>query len=129
MSRILLPLAIAGAVFAQVPVVGWENLSSQAAMAAVLIWFVTKTMPAKDAQALALATTFAETIKVGQDKTAFLADKFTALTAAQTLAIAAQNDKMLQVGKDLATAIGETREALAGLQLAVSHCPKQASNP
>lgn len=52
-SRILLPVAIGGSILAQVPVSSWEQLSAVAMMGGVLMWLVSKTLPAF---ALAIAT-------------------------------------------------------------------------
>jgi hypothetical protein len=119
MIRILLPLSIGGVLLAQVPTATWEQMSAMGLMGVVLIWLVTKTLPAKDAQAVALATVFAASVETGQTKTAELAEKFTALAATQTATLSVMNEKMLEVGQNLAKAIGETGAALSSLQ---AHC-------
>ena len=123
MIRYLLPLAVTGTVLAQIPTSTWEQISAMGLMGFVLIWVFTKTLPAKDAQTSNLAAVFATSIEVGQVETAELAEKFTALAVTQTAAIAVLNEKMLEVGRDLAKAIGETGVVLHSLQ---THCNKNA---
>lgn len=124
MSRILLPLAIVGAVLAQVPTADWKDLSALGFMGATLILLVVRILPAKDAQVIQLVTTFAETVRAGQDKTALVVEKSSALMTEALANLSSQHERALETGKELAKAIGETGQVLAGLQL---HCARQAA--